>query len=316
MKALNCWLITSLLAASAVQAGTDCSLGARYMALSRDRITAGANDEAVGFLNHAIEVCPSYEAYQALGELEAQSPEQADQFEAAKAFVAAYDLAPDDQAKAKTQFEYAKLLARNGEQQKAYPMAKSAHALDRNNAQISALAEQLEEQIRHPTRDQLVRGFLQNALYMPLHMAAVSAPVAVQQQGGRAVPAPAPPPTPQPPAANGLSVVFPINFDTATTVVDKRTWPNIATLAHALADPKLAGHRFAFIGHADIRGDDESNMRLSRERAAAMYRDVILVEPALQGRIDIDGRGSREPLDPGTSEEALRANRRLQVSLK
>lgn len=313
MQALKCCLVTSILSTSAVQAGTDCALGQRYISLAHDRITAGANEEAVGFLSHAIEVCPSYEAYQSLGELQAQSPEQADQKEAVKAFVTANDLAPTDQARAKTQFEYAKLLARNDEQQKAYPLAENAHVLDRDNPEISALAKRLGEEISHPTQAQLVRGFMQNALFMPLHMAA--APT---------TPAPKQPPSSVPTAdnaqkeqaASGGSILLPINFNTATTNVDQRTWPNIATLAHAMANPQFVGHRFVFVGHADMRGDDRYNMELSRQRAAAMYRDVILVEPSLQGRVDIDGRGAHEPLDPGTTEEALRANRRLQVIIK
>jgi outer membrane protein OmpA-like peptidoglycan-associated protein len=281
------------------------------MALAHDRVAAGSSEEAAGFLNRAIEACPSYEAYESLAELQAQSAEQADQKQAVDAFVTANDLAPNAQARAKTEFEYAKLLARNGEQQKAYPIAMTAHVLDRQNAQIGALARQLQEQIEHPTQNQLVRGFMEDALYKPLHVAAEPA-----SSRGRPPAADTNSEPGHESAVHGTSIIFPINFNTASTDVDQRTWPNIATLAHAMADPKLAGHRFVFIGHADRRGEDQYNMELSRRRAEAMYQDVILVEPSLRGRVDTDGRGSHEPLDPGTSEEALRTNRRLQVLLK
>lgn len=324
MHALRCCLISLLLTTSAAQAATDCALGEQYVALAHDRIGAGANEEAVGFLNHAIEVCPNYDAFESLGEFQAQSPEEADQKEAVKAFVAANDLAPTDQARAKTQFEYAKLLARNDEQQRAYPLAENAHVLDRDNLQISALAKRLREEISHPTQAQLVRGFMQNALYMPLHLAPGPAASAMKQPrsdekgagGSGNGSASGGANSAQTAVMSSPSILMPINFNTASTDVDQRTWPNIATLAHVMAKPQFVGHRFVFVGHADMRGDDQYNMALSRQRAAAMYRDVVLVEPSLQGRIDVDGHGSHEPLDPGITEEALRTNRRLQVIIK
>ena len=309
-------MLIAILAASGVRAQSDCALGQRYLQLSRDRAASGANEEAVGLLNRAIEVCPTYEPYEALGELQSQSSERADQAQAVKAFVAANDLATSDAGRAKTQFEYAKLLNRNGDPQNAYPLAKNAHFLDPDNAQISAFAQRLEQDIHNPSQEQLLRG-LQDALYQPLHMA-VAKPVSVQTRAGTAAAQAAPENDHgrASPPGSGPSVSIPINFDTATTVVDKRTWPNIATLAHTLADPALAGRKFLFVGHADMRGSDQYNVTLSRERAQAMYRDVILLEPSLEGRIAVDGRGSHEPIDRGTDPEALRANRRLQVILQ
>jgi outer membrane protein OmpA-like peptidoglycan-associated protein len=320
MKSVAAVMLTAILAAPGAQAGPDCSLGQRYLQLSRDREASGANEEAVGLLNRAIEVCPSYAAYEALGELQAQSSAREDQTRAVRAFVAANDLAPSDAARAKTQYEYAKLLNRNGDPQNAYPLAKNAHFLNPDDAQIRALAQRLEEDIRNPSHEQLVRG-LQDALYQPLHMDTAEPLPALAQAGSAAAEtvsgqraAKGLLGTPQPNI--GPSVSIPINFNTAATVVDRRTRPNIATLAHALADPAFAGRKFLFLGHADRRGSDEYNMTLSRERAQAMYREVIRLEPPLEGRIEVDGRGAREPIDPGTGPEALRANRRLQVVLK
>ncbi len=319
MKSVAAVMLTAILADAGAQAEPDCSLGQRYLQLSHDRAASGAYEEAVGLLNRAIEVCPSYAAYEAIGELQSQSSEREDRMQAARAFVAANDLAPSDEARAKTQFEYARLLNSSGDPQNAYPLAKSAHFLNPGDAQIRALAQRLEDEIRNPSHEQLVRG-LQDALYQPLHIAtagrtvlaqagnATAGTVAGQRGEKEALGGPQP--------RVGPSVSIPINFDTATTVVDQRTRPNIATLAHALADPAFAGRRFLFVGHADRRGSDEYNMTLSRERAQAMYGEVIRLEPPLQGRIEVDGRGAREPIDPGPGPEALRANRRLQVILK
>jgi outer membrane protein OmpA-like peptidoglycan-associated protein len=99
-------------------------------------------------------------------------------------------------------------------------------------------------------------------------------------------------------------------------MVDERTRANIAVLAEALADPTYAQQHFTFVGHADVRGVELNNIVLSKRRAEAMAQAVVLLQPSLQGRIDVIGRGSSEPIDPGHDEEAYRANRRLQVLLK
>jgi outer membrane protein OmpA-like peptidoglycan-associated protein len=303
--ALGIFLLTTM-AVQGAQAEPDCALGQRYLALAKARVAASESDEAVAFLRHAVEVCPAYDAYEQLGELQAQSPERADQTEAVKAFVAAHQLAPSAQMQARSLFQYASLLSRNGDPQNAYPMIRSARHLDPGNGEIAVLAERLEKQIDHPTHEEIVRG-LQDSLYEPLRVA------------------PAPEPESRPTAAGGSaamkqltgpSVNIPINFETATTLVDKRTWPNVTLLAHALADPSLSGRNFVFVGHADLRGTDDYNLSLSKQRAESMYRDMMLIEPSLKGRVEIVGRGAREPLDPGTDPEALRANRRLQVILK
>jgi len=54
---------------------------------------------------------------------------------------------------------------------------------------------------------------------------------------------------------------------------------------------------------------------LSRRRGEAIYQTVVAMEPALSGRIRVEGRGSSEPVNPGHDEHAYQANRRLQVLL-
>ncbi len=75
----------------------------------------------------------------------------------------------------------------------------------------------------------------------------------------------------------------------------------------------MQGREFTFIGHTDRRGGDQYNLGLSLQRAEAMREIVNTLEPSLKGRIRVEGRGAREPIDLGGDERALRANRRLQV---
>jgi phosphate transport system substrate-binding protein len=111
-------------------------------------------------------------------------------------------------------------------------------------------------------------------------------------------------------------VSIPINFELGTTMVDSPTRSNISVLAAALADPGYSKQHFIFVGHADVRGIEPNNIVLSKRRAEAISQAVVLLQPSLEGRIEVTGRGSSEPIDPGNDERAYRANRRLQVLLK
>jgi tRNA(Ser,Leu) C12 N-acetylase TAN1 len=62
-------------------------------------------------------------------------------------------------------------------------------------------------------------------------------------------------------------------------------------------------------GHADERGSDEYNLVLSKRRAAEAKR--YLVQQGIDGaRIDTEGYGEEQPLDPGNNESAWAMNRR------
>jgi outer membrane protein OmpA-like peptidoglycan-associated protein len=301
----------TLLAAFAVSSSAsaeDCELGQRYLSLAKDRIAAYANDEALTLLGQSVEACPTYDAYEQLGELAAQSPQREDKTKAVGAFVSAHALAPTPQASAWSLYQYAALLNREGDPQNAYPLIKQARALDSSNADIAALSSTVEAEVQHPTQEHILRA-LHYSLYEPLTPARLAAKSTPAGGGARI-------PEPVAPAAAGPSVNIPINFNTGSTVVDPQTQPNVELLAHSLADPSLAGRQFIFVGHSDARGNDQFNVNLSQQRAQAISQLVTSLEPGLKGHIAVEGHGAREPIDSGKDENALRANRRLQVLIK
>jgi outer membrane protein OmpA-like peptidoglycan-associated protein len=289
----------------ALAAGQDCELAKRYVALAEQRAKAFASDEERVFLKQSIDACPTWDAYQRLGELGAQSSDTEQLDQAVQAFVTAFGLAPTDTARARTLYQYARLLTMSGDPQNAYPLVKQARGFDANNADILALEQQLEPRVQNPTPEDIVRG-LKDSLYRPINTARTrprndaagsAAPVAAREVA-------------QP------SVSVRINFETGSTEIDALTRPNLEILARTLTAPKFAGDRFVFVGHADMRGDEYRNLDLSRERALAIYRELVAIEPSLEGRVDVEGRGSGEPIDTGRNEAAYRANRRLQVFIK
>ena len=304
---MRAYLAISLLisaAGAAAAAPSDCEDGGRYLAAAQEKFAASEFSEAAELAQSAVDTCPNYGGYEALGEARAQSLNRGDHVRAVDAFVSAHEHASSDSERARTLYQYARLLNLDGDPQNAYPLIKDAKALDPDNSDIATLAGKIEQRINNPTKEQIVRG-LWDSMYKPLRVATVKS----THTGTDPLPATFP-------TSNAASVSIPINFELGTTMVDDRTRANIAVLAEALADPAYAQQHFTFVGHADVRGVEPNNVVLSKRRAEALSQAVILLQPSLHDRIDVIGRGSSEPIDPGHDEEAYRANRRLQVLLK
>jgi hypothetical protein len=110
------------LALSSISFAEDCALGQRYLALAHDRIAAFQNDEAITFLKQSADACPSYDAFEQLGELAAQSPQKEDKEKAVAAFVEAHARASSPQTQANALYHYAVLLNQDGDPENAYPL--------------------------------------------------------------------------------------------------------------------------------------------------------------------------------------------------
>jgi outer membrane protein OmpA-like peptidoglycan-associated protein len=297
MRRMIAWTIASTIFLSAgVHAAHDCAQAKKDLLLAKERITASADDEATVILNQSIDECPTYDAYETLAEHLAVSDSGRDNVNAVDAFVAANARAPTATDRAQTLFQYAALLNRKGDPQNAYPLIQQALALDPKRSAIKNLAAEIDVQIRNPKTEEITRA-LRYSMFKPLKSAGRSGSQA--SFGG-----------------GGAQVNLPINFETNSTTVDEETRANVSKLADALADPGLAGRKIVFIGHSDQRGDEDYNESLSRARAQAISDSVVALKPQLAGMIVIEGRGAREPVNSGSDEASLRANRRLQVITK
>jgi outer membrane protein OmpA-like peptidoglycan-associated protein len=291
MRTSTGWLmIASLLLGRTVHA-QDCALGQQYLA--RAQQSQGA--ASVPLLRESLAACPSYGAYEALGEQLARSRNRRDWTTASGAFVDAEQRAPTPQARAQTLYQYASLLNADGDPQNAYPMIKKAHALEPERRDIARLSADIEKQVQVPKKHQLVRSF-GLSVYQPLKASAtVRDPIT---------------------GAGHRQVNIPINFEFDSVELNESTRQNVKLLAEALTEAVRSGKQFEFVGHSDARGDERYNVDLSRRRAETMRGEVIQLEPALAGHIGVDGVGSSDPIDPGTDLQAMQANRRLQVIVK
>jgi len=289
------WLITASLLLSSVAHAEDCELGKQYLSSAQEQLAKSQSNKAADLLRRAIVACPSYDAYEAMGEVLGHSKNRRDWTSAADAFVAADALAATPKARAETLYQYAALLNDDGDPQNAYPLIRKAYALAPDRKDIAALTADIEKQVQVPTKHQIVRSF-GLSVYKPLK---------TSTSGGGSIT-----------GADHRQVNIPINFEFNSVELNEQTRGNITRLAEELADPSLSKKQFVFVGHSDARGDERYNSDLSRRRAEVMRNAVVELQPTLAGRIDVEGRGSSEPINSSTGVEAMRTNRRLQVILK
>jgi len=85
-------------------------------------------------------------------------------------------------------------------------------------------------------------------------------------------------------------------------------------LAEALQSPFLAKWRYRIVGHTDRTGTDAINDPLSVRRAGTV-REFLVGKGMRARRLSAEGKGSREPLRPGSSAGDYAVNRRVQVVL-
>ena len=82
-------------------------------------------------------------------------------------------------------------------------------------------------------------------------------------------------------------------------------------LAGAMKSDRLASTRFTIEGHADPRGNDEHNLKLSQARAEAV-RSYLLSQHGLAAeRVNAVGKGSSALMNP--SDPAAPENRRVTI---
>jgi outer membrane protein OmpA-like peptidoglycan-associated protein len=83
------------------------------------------------------------------------------------------------------------------------------------------------------------------------------------------------------------------------------------TVAKALQSDQLAGFTFKIEGHADPRGSDDLNLKLSELRAAAVVNYLVTRHGILPERLVPIGKGSNELMDTKNPEAAV--NRRVTI---
>lgn len=111
----------------------------------------------------------------------------------------------------------------------------------------------------------------------------------------------------RPPAKASLLITFVTN----SAELSSGSHRMLDLLAAAMKNERLAQARFAIEGHADKRGGEALNRRLSQERAASV-RDYLVARHGLDAaRLQPVGKGSSEPLNARVP--AAPENRRVTI---
>jgi outer membrane protein OmpA-like peptidoglycan-associated protein len=109
-----------------------------------------------------------------------------------------------------------------------------------------------------------------------------------------------------------LNIPSDISFDTGRSNIKPNLQPILDQFAQGLGSQPNTEIRV--IGHTDSTGSETINNPLSVNRAASA-RDYLVSRGVDSRRIQIDGRGEREPIADNNSEPGRAKNRRIEIFL-
>jgi len=116
-------------------------------------------------------------------------------------------------------------------------------------------------------------------------------------------------------ADNQLKVNIPsdVSFDTGSAQIKPQMRTVLDPFAASLKDDPKA--QLTIIGHTDSTGSEAVNNPLSVQRAQSV-RDYLAARGVASTRIQIDGRGEREPVADNNSDTGRAKNRRVEILLR
>ena len=110
---------------------------------------------------------------------------------------------------------------------------------------------------------------------------------------------------------NGRATLDDLRFDTGAATLSGRDYPSLRALATFLAaNPDT---QIVLVGHTDAEGALDSNIALSRSRAAAVRDHLITVHDIPPEQIRAEGVGYLAPRAPNSTGEGRQMNRRVEV---
>ncbi|MFL6661841.1 MAG: OmpA family protein [Rhizobacter sp.] len=116
-------------------------------------------------------------------------------------------------------------------------------------------------------------------------------------------------------ADNQLKVNVPsdISFDTNSAAIRPQLRSVLDPFAASVKDDPNT--RLTIVGHTDSTGSDRVNDPLSVERAQSV-RDYLSARGVSPQRVEVAGRGEREPIADNNTEAGRAKNRRVEIYLR
>ncbi|GHA72188.1 hypothetical protein GCM10007389_27360 [Pontibacter akesuensis] len=109
--------------------------------------------------------------------------------------------------------------------------------------------------------------------------------------------------------ADGKYVTHGIKFDVNKATIRPESVGTLASIAKLMQEQ--ADLKFSVEGHTDTDGDDNTNLKLSQQRAEAV-RAYLSEQGVAPDRLIAKGWGESKPLDRNTTPEAKSNNRRVE----
>jgi len=115
-------------------------------------------------------------------------------------------------------------------------------------------------------------------------------------------------------ADEGKAVFYGLYFDSGKSVLKPESAPTLVEMAKWLA--ANPANNVYIVGHTDMQGSVDSNMGLSRARAAAVVDALIKQHAVKRERLGSEGVGPYAPLSNNTSDAGRAKNRRVEMVLR
>lgn len=111
--------------------------------------------------------------------------------------------------------------------------------------------------------------------------------------------------------ADGKAAVYGIYFDTDKSVLKPESEPSLSEIAKLLnANPAL---KVYIVGHTDNIGSFDHNLKLSKDRADAVVKELINKYSISPNRLQPVGVGPAAPVASNETEEGKAKNRRVEL---
>lgn len=115
---------------------------------------------------------------------------------------------------------------------------------------------------------------------------------------------------PMPPAQRPSASLL-VTFHTASAELTEQARQQLDVVGAALKNDRLASYRFTVEGHADPRGDPQSNLVLSQHRAGSVRAYLVEAHGIDPQRLVAEGKGDRELMN--RVQTAAPENRRVTI---
>jgi outer membrane protein OmpA-like peptidoglycan-associated protein len=100
-----------------------------------------------------------------------------------------------------------------------------------------------------------------------------------------------------------------ILFDSGSASIKPQSYGIIKQISQVLAQDK--NMKLKIVGHTDSDGNDDTNLSLSKQRAAAVKQALVSIYGVDGSRLSTDGKGEQDPIADNSSAEGKAKNRRV-----